>query len=172
MTASVMVDWANTREPPFTGEAIDGFADAITASYLIADEGRLTLHRWVDAARRAGLSWSDVGEVLGISKQAAQQRFRPGENREEVIPDEGSMVVRLGATAFNEMQILREEGEKGNELVGVGILKLIFRHTDHTWEYRREIGNASTADDMRKAGWIIVDSWLPFRYFKRPMGAG
>ena len=33
------------------------------------------LNRTVREARRAGLSWTEVGAVLGISKQAAQQRF-------------------------------------------------------------------------------------------------
>jgi hypothetical protein len=33
------------------------------------------LNRSVREARRAGLSWTQVGEALGISKQAAQQRF-------------------------------------------------------------------------------------------------
>jgi hypothetical protein len=29
----------------------------------------------VEAARKAGASWSDVGRALGISTQGAQQRF-------------------------------------------------------------------------------------------------
>jgi hypothetical protein len=29
----------------------------------------------VTQARRAGASWSDVGEVLGVTRQSAQQRF-------------------------------------------------------------------------------------------------
>lgn len=32
---------------------------------------------YVEAARTAGLSWTDIGERLGISKQAARQRFAP-----------------------------------------------------------------------------------------------
>jgi hypothetical protein len=30
----------------------------------------------IDAARSAGLTWSEIGEVYGLSKQGAQQRFR------------------------------------------------------------------------------------------------
>lgn len=30
----------------------------------------------IDAARAAGLTWSEIGEVYGLSKQGAQQRFR------------------------------------------------------------------------------------------------
>ena len=30
----------------------------------------------VDAARAAGATWSEIGEVYGLTKQGAQQRFR------------------------------------------------------------------------------------------------
>lgn len=35
----------------------------------------LSLDHWVRKARSAGLSWGDVGEVMGVSRQAAQQRY-------------------------------------------------------------------------------------------------
>ena len=31
---------------------------------------------WVDRARRAGLSWSQISDALGTTKQAVQQRYR------------------------------------------------------------------------------------------------
>jgi hypothetical protein len=41
----------------------------------------LTLRRQVEAARRGGHSWAGIGYALGVSKQAAQQRFGvPAEN--------------------------------------------------------------------------------------------
>ena len=35
----------------------------------------LTLRRQVDAARKNGHSWAGIGYALGVSRQAAQQRF-------------------------------------------------------------------------------------------------
>jgi hypothetical protein len=35
----------------------------------------LNLHRCVRAARQGGRSWAAIGYALGVSKQAAQQRF-------------------------------------------------------------------------------------------------
>jgi hypothetical protein len=32
----------------------------------------------VDAARQAGLTWAEIGQVYGLTKQGAQQRFRGG----------------------------------------------------------------------------------------------
>ncbi|MFM7350228.1 MAG: hypothetical protein ACKO01_12205 [Erythrobacter sp.] len=167
-TAAVMIAWAQGCEPPFTGDTPEGYREAIAAAHCIADEGRLILHRWVDAARRTGMSWAEIGAVLGISKQAAQQRFRSAADVDEFGDDEGEIVVRSGATSFNEMSILSEEGRRGNELVGVGPLVLKFRRTSQVWEYRRDIGIASFAD-LERQGWTLAASWLPFRYWKRPV---
>jgi hypothetical protein len=166
--AALMLDWAENREPPFTGESREGFEEAILAAHLIADESRVELHRWVDAARRSGLSWSEIGEVLGISKQAAQQRFRTPDINEAAGPSDASedeILVRWGAHAFNEMDILREEGAKGHELVSFGPLFLKFRRTETNWEYRRVIGGRPK---LEREGWRYVGSWLPFFYYKRP----
>ena len=166
-TANLMLNWAASRQPPFTGETREGFDDAIAVAHLVADEGRIGLHRWIDAARRSGLSWTDIGNALGISKQAAQQRFRSAEMEDELTGGEGEQVVRFGATAFNEMSILREEGMKGNELVRTGTLTLTFRPTAHAWEYRRRVGAAWMTAEMSNAGWTHVSTWLPFHYYKR-----
>lgn len=163
---ALMIAWAKDQEPPFTGESREGFETAILAAHLIADEGRIVLHRWVEAARRSGISWSEIGDALGISKQAAQQRFRiPGTDADDEPVGGGEKVVRYGAHAFNEMSILREEGRQGHELIGVGPLQLTFRRTDVCWEYRRVIGGSAA---LEREGWIEVASWLPFVYFKRP----
>jgi hypothetical protein len=43
---------------------------------------QLNLHRRVRSARRGGHSWAAIGYALGISRQAAQQRFGGGEERD------------------------------------------------------------------------------------------
>ena len=169
-TAAIMLEWAANRRPPFTGESTEGFAEAIAAANLVADEGRLGLQRWIDAARRAGLSWAEIGTALGISKQAAQQRFRAIESADDMA-DDGEEIVRLGATAFNEMGILTSEGQKGRELIRTGAFVLVFRPTGVKWEYRRRIGSATLVAPMQAEGWTLASSWFPFLYFKRPIPA-
>ncbi len=169
--ASIVLDWAAEREPPFSGEGKADYADAIVAAHVVADEARLNLHRWIDAARRADLSWTEIGEALGISKQAAQQRFRrlanDGADDGEV---EGTTFVRTGATAFNEMRILAEEGRRGNELISLGVLTLTLRPSDRVWEYCRRIGTGSDSARLEAQGWVHVGSYLPFHYYKRAVG--
>ncbi len=167
-TTGVVLDWAAERDPPFRGEDKAGYADAIVAAHIVADEARLTLHRWIDAARRADMSWSEIGETLGISKQAAQQRFRALGAPDGVVPS--AEIVRTGATAFNEMRILAEEGRQGHELTGVGVLTLTFRTSDRLWEYCRRVGSGSDTARLAADGWQHVASYLPFHYYKRAVG--
>ena len=40
----------------------------------------------VRAARDAGASWSDIGDIYGLTKQGAQQRFKPLLGRSQRTP--------------------------------------------------------------------------------------
>jgi len=61
--------------------AIDRLGAAAALAGELRDVSDQLLDRYVQAARAAGCSWTDVGTVLGVSKQAVQQRFvaEPGE---------------------------------------------------------------------------------------------
>lgn len=153
---------------PFTGVTLEDYAEMILAAHLVADETRLSLGRWVNAGRRAGMSWAEIGGLIGISKQAAQQRFGdPDASRIDSEP--GVISVRLGATAFNEMGIMRKGGENGRELIGTGPLALTFRQSDHCWEHVRITGITPDTEVMVRDGWRYVSSWFIFHYFKRPI---
>jgi hypothetical protein len=49
-------------------------SSAATMVRDLAEVGDAALGYFVDQARRAGHSWSEIGDALGVSKQAAQQR--------------------------------------------------------------------------------------------------
>ena len=55
--------------------------DKLAAAVGIADElgvaGDNLVSHFVDAARAVSLSWARIGSILGVSKQAAQQKFVP-----------------------------------------------------------------------------------------------
>jgi hypothetical protein len=48
---------------------------AIEVGHELTDTGDGLIGRFVGEARDAGLSWADIGQLFGISKQAVQQRF-------------------------------------------------------------------------------------------------
>lgn len=53
----------------------NAYEDLITVTNLVAEEADELLRETVISARHAGLSWEKIGSLLGISRQAAQQRF-------------------------------------------------------------------------------------------------
>ena len=155
-------------DPPEKSKLLQlvGFAHAI------AHEAGFSQQRWIDAARRSGASWAEIGEVLGISRQAAQQRFgTSGAVFPDAIPDH--KLIERSATAFNEMGILELEGHRGRELVALGPMTLGLIQTERQCEYRREIALSSAAKKamLGEQGWLHAGTWYPFLYFKRPIAA-
>ena len=50
-------------------------ADAVVVAGHLEDLADSLIGHFVDQARRSGASWTDIGGGLGVTKQAAQQRF-------------------------------------------------------------------------------------------------
>ncbi|MDY7106887.1 MAG: Clp protease N-terminal domain-containing protein [Actinomycetota bacterium] len=59
----------------------DDELEQLTSAYVAAEHlGEVADHligHFVDQARRAGASWTDIGRAMGVSKQAARKRFIP-----------------------------------------------------------------------------------------------
>lgn len=53
---------------------LSGEESVAAAAHLVATADR-TLHRLVASARDQGMSWTQIGALLGITRQAAQKRF-------------------------------------------------------------------------------------------------
>ena len=70
---NIALAWYSAKKGEFRGDSPRDYAEMISASHIAADESRLALHRWVDAGRRASLSWADIGQLIGTSKQAAHR---------------------------------------------------------------------------------------------------
>jgi len=123
----------------------------------------------VHQARRINHSWAVIGDILGISRQAAQQRFNPNNTSEN---DRDKTLTRriTGAHAFNEMALLEVEGKAGNHLVGFGPLYLLVQESSKQWEHKR-VTNFSwqNKEALEKKGWTYIGSWLPFLYYKRSL---
>jgi hypothetical protein len=119
----------------------------------------------VQHARRADHAWATIGELMGISRQAAQQRF----GGEEPSLDATGVTRTLHASVANEMALLKTEGEAGYHVVDFGLYYLQVQASDAVWEHRREIAlNIRTRRAALAAeGWTCVGAWLPFHYFKR-----
>jgi hypothetical protein len=152
------------------GNDPDSLLELVDACNLALEECGLLQQNAVHQARRAGVSWAAIGEQLGITRQAAQQRFAPDVEAEAGSEAAAAGSVRriYGATAFNEMQMLAAEGKAGFHLVGFGALYLAVKASRHEWEHRRETAlTDAKRTRLEAAGWTFVGGWFPFQYFKR-----
>jgi len=58
-------------------DPLDHLATAVALAGELGDVADHLIGHFVDQARRAGASWTDIGRSMGVTKQAAQQRFVP-----------------------------------------------------------------------------------------------
>jgi ATP-dependent Clp protease ATP-binding subunit ClpA len=60
-------------------DALDRVAGAVLVADHLGETADHLVGHFVDRARRAGASWTDIGRSMGVSKQAVQKRFVPKE---------------------------------------------------------------------------------------------
>ena len=79
MEASVKLDDLITaikgRDPE--ADPLEHLSDAVELGNHLGEMADHLIGHFVDQARRAGASWTDIGQSMGVSKQAAQKRFVP-----------------------------------------------------------------------------------------------
>ncbi|WP_433660074.1 Clp protease N-terminal domain-containing protein [Nocardia sp. CA-128927] len=56
---------------------LDQLSDAVVTGNHLGELADHLIGHFVDQARRAGASWTDIGASMGVTKQAAQKRFVP-----------------------------------------------------------------------------------------------
>lgn len=137
----------------------------VHASRAAAEETSRLLQEAITGARRAGHSWDSIGRLLGVSRQAAQQRFGvPGPPR----PTAAGRRVLSPLTAFDEMAVLEHEGRRGWHVVDFGPLFHVVEASDRAWEHRRAVWSPSVARGLRAEGWMPVgEVTFPWGYWKR-----
>lgn len=147
--------------------------DLVRLARAAYDETGQLLVAAVGSARSAGCTWEQIGDVLGMTRQAAQQRYG---RRDEQVPDPsgvtgGSHRRQLLAplTAFNEMRVLERAGRYGWHAVAYGPLYFEVEESDQQWEHHRSYvgaGPLRPGDGWQRVGTL----WFPWVYWKRPLG--
>jgi hypothetical protein len=56
-------------------DALEQLSGAVVAAGHLGEVADHLIGHFVDQARRSGASWTDIGRSMGVTKQAAQQRF-------------------------------------------------------------------------------------------------
>jgi hypothetical protein len=80
------------------GGPLENVSDAFAVSTQMDEQSDALIGYFVDQARRSGLSWSQIGGAMGVSKQAAQKRFVPTKAG-DLMPDNATPFSRFTARA-------------------------------------------------------------------------
>jgi Clp amino terminal domain, pathogenicity island component len=106
------------------GDALTHLSDAVLVAEQLADHADHLIGHFVDQARRAGASWTDIGRSMGVTKQAAQKRFVPRSSDE--IPELGNwarFTDRARTAVVGSQDLARsthhDEVQPGHVLLGV-----------------------------------------------------
>ena len=130
-------------------------------------ETRSLLGEAVTSARAAGASWDAIGRVLGMSRQAAHQRFGRAQDQDETP---GRRLIGP-VTAFTEMDALRNAGQHGWHSVGFGAYQHTLEHSPTQWEHRRiRVVATGTRTRLEQEDWMVIGTWFPWVYLKRDLG--
>jgi hypothetical protein len=68
-----LINYVNSHD----GTALDHVSAAMQVSEHLGELVDHLIGHFVDQARRAGASWTEIGQSMGVTKQAAQKRFVP-----------------------------------------------------------------------------------------------
>ena len=68
---------ATVRATHPDGDPLTHLSDAVLVAEQLTDNADHLVGHFVDQARRAGASWTEIGRSMGVTKQAAQKRFVP-----------------------------------------------------------------------------------------------
>lgn len=139
----------------------------VVAAKVAAEQTSSLLQEAVTGARGAGHSWDTVGRLLGVSRQAAQQRFGgPGPPRSSGRDRR----VLTPLTAFDEMPVLEREGRRGWHVVDFGPLFHVVEASEHVWEHRRVLWSPASGSRLGADGWVPIGAvTFPWGYWKRQL---
>lgn len=94
-------------------QPLERLATARTDAGRLANLAQHLVAHYVDEARRGGASWTDIGAALGVTRQAAQQRFVPSPGNDlEVVADETELP--LGARTIGALRGAQRLAEELN----------------------------------------------------------
>ena len=113
-------------------DAVSKVTEAQQRARTLTGIGDQLVDHFVSKARESGASWSQLGDALGVSKQAAQQRWVPGEANFSRFTKRARHVVVLAQEKARELRhgqvdtehlllglIAEEEGIGGRVVIGV-----------------------------------------------------
>ncbi|MBO0856716.1 MAG: ATP-dependent Clp protease ATP-binding subunit [Nocardia sp.] len=91
-------------------DVLEQLSDAVVVAGHMSEVADHLIGHFVDQARRSGASWTDIGQSMGVSKQAAQKRFVPKPGDPQMDPNAG--FARFTPRARNVVMQSQEEARR------------------------------------------------------------
>ena len=105
------------------GDVLDQLSNAVLTAEHLGEVADHLIGHFVDQARRSGASWTDIGQSMGVTKQAAQKRFVLRAEATTLDPDGG--FERFTPRARNAVVAAQNAAhEAGNDEITPGHLIL------------------------------------------------
>jgi hypothetical protein len=120
MTNAVRLDDLIDAITKTHSDALDQLSGAVIAADHLGDVADHLIGHFVDQARRSGASWTEIGTSMGVTKQAARQRFVPKVPGEAAEIDASDGFSRFTLRAKNVVVSAQNEARAaGNDEIGL-----------------------------------------------------
>ena len=138
---------------------LDRLSGAMQLAEHLGEVADSLIGHFVDQARRAGASWSEIGQSMGVSKQAVQKRFvaRGRAGTPALDPSQGfsRFTDDARAVVITAQECAREAG---NDTVGVGHLVLALVAVPDSEAARAVTAEGVSLDDVRRTASATLPS--------------
>ncbi|WP_043487421.1 MULTISPECIES: Clp protease N-terminal domain-containing protein [Streptomyces] len=111
MTTPVRLDDLIEAIKKVHSQPLDQLSDAVIAADHLGDVADHLIGHFVDQARRSGASWSEIGQSMGVTRQAAQKRFVPKDPGELSALDPNQSFGRYTPRAKNVVMAAMNEAQ-------------------------------------------------------------
>jgi hypothetical protein len=142
-----LITYIRDRHPE--GGELQHLSDAMLLAAHLGDVADHLIGHFVDQARKAGASWTEIGQSMGVTKQAAQKRFVP-----KPADDQSYDVLfgRFTHRARHTMEQAQEEARGGlHTKAGVEHLVLGLLHEPEALAARAFTALGVSLDRVREA---------------------
>ncbi|QIS23145.1 Clp protease N-terminal domain-containing protein [Nocardia terpenica] len=131
-------------------DVLEQLTDAVVVAGHLSEVADHLIGHFVDQARRAGASWTDIGRSMGVSKQAAQKRFVPK------LPGDPGMDASSGFARFTDrarravVAAQAEARKAGNQQISPEHLILGLLSEPDGLAYQAIVAQGVSADTVRR----------------------
>ncbi|MFI0938388.1 Clp protease N-terminal domain-containing protein [Streptomyces sp. NPDC021020] len=108
-----LIDLVKNQHPG--SDPLQNLEHAVTVAAHLDDVADHLIGHFVDQARRAGASWTEIGRHMGVTKQAAQKRFVPKGPEDFDLTESG--FTRFTPRARNAVGAAQEEARAGRHAI-------------------------------------------------------